>query len=149
MRNTRLTSLAFAALLPALLAAGSALAADSAVGRWKTIDDDTGKPKSIVEITQAANGTVSGRIIELINPSKPNPTCDKCSDDRKGKPITGMEIIRGMRAAGANKWSGGSILKPDEGKVYKSKMELIEGGRKLQVSGCIAFICKSQVWERM
>ena len=149
MRNTGLTSLAFAVLLPALLATGSVFAADSAVGRWKTIDDDTGKPKSIVEITQAANGSVSGRIIELINPSKPNPTCDKCSDDRKNKPITGMEIIRNMRADGTNKWSGGSILKPDEGKVYKSKMELIEGGSKLQVSGCIAFICKSQVWERM
>ena len=67
MRNTRLTSLAFAVLLPALLATGSVFATDSAVGRWKTIDDDTGKPKSIVEITQAANGSVSGRIVELIN----------------------------------------------------------------------------------
>ena len=147
MRNTLLTCLAVS--LFSLTLSVTASAADSAVGRWKTIDDDTGKPKSIVEITQAANGSVSGRIVELINPSKPNPTCDKCSDDRKNKPITGMEIIRGMRADGANKWSGGSILKPDEGKVYKSKMELIEGGRKLQVSGCIAFICKSQVWERM
>ena len=148
MRNTRLTSLAFAALLPALLAAGSALAADSAVGRWKTIDDDTGKPKSIVEITQAANGSVSGRIVELINPSKPNPTCDKCSDDRKDQPITGMEIIRGMKASGGGKYAGGTILKPDEGKVYKSKMALVEGGQKLEVSGCIAFICKSQTWLR-
>ena len=148
MRNTRLTSLAFAVLLPALLATGSAFAADSAVGRWKTIDDDTGKPKSIVEITQAANGSVSGRIVELFNPSKPNPTCDKCSDDRKNKPITGMEIIRGMKASGSGKYAGGTILKPDEGKVYKSKMALIEGGQKLEVSGCIAFICKSQTWLR-
>ena len=148
MRNTRLTSLAFAVLLPALLATGSVFATDSAVGRWKTIDDDTGKPKSIVEITQAANGSVSGRIVELINPSKPNPTCDKCSDDRRNKPITGMEIIRGMKADGAGKYAGGTILKPDEGKVYKSKMALIEGGQKLEVSGCIAFICKSQTWLR-
>ena len=148
MRNTRLTSLAFAVLLPALLATGSAFAADSAVGRWKTIDDDTGKPKSIVEITQAGNGSVSGRIVELINPTKPNPTCDKCGDDRKDQPITGMEIIRGMKASGGGKYAGGTILKPDEGKVYKSKMALIEGGQKLEVSGCIAFICKSQTWLR-
>ena len=121
----------------------------SAEGRWRQIDPDTGRAKSIVEISRTGNGALNGRIVELLNPSRPNPTCDKCSDDRKNKPITGMEIIRGMRADGANKCSGGSILKPDEGKVYKSKMELIEGGRKLQVSGCIAFICKSQVWERM
>ena len=136
---------AFAAV--ALQASLPAHAADPAVGRWKTIDDETGQPKSIVEISQNANGTFSGRIVELLNPSKPNPTCDKCKDDRKGKPITGMEIIRGMKRDGDD-YSGGTILKPDEGKVYKSKMELVEGGSKLEVSGCVAFICKSQVWLR-
>ena len=125
----------------------SASAAD-AVGRWKTIDSDTGKEKSIVEISKNGNGIYSGRIVELLNPSKPNPVCDKCKDDRKNKPITGMEIIRGMKTDGPNEYSGGTILKPDEGKVYKSKMELIEGGKKLEVSGCIAFICRQQVWIR-
>ncbi|UWX03582.1 DUF2147 domain-containing protein [Pseudoxanthomonas sp. NC8] len=148
MRRTGTKSLFAILLLPALLAAGSAIAADAVVGRWKTIDGETGKPKSIVEITQAANGTINGHIVELLNPSKPNPVCDKCKDDRKNKPITGMEIIRGMKADGGGEYSGGTILKPDEGKVYKSKMELIEGGRKLEVSGCIAFICKSQTWLR-
>ena len=149
MRSTGSKSLLAALLLPAaLLAAGAATAADPVVGRWKTIDGDTGRPKSIVEISQAANGTLSGRIVELLNPSRPNPTCDKCSDDRKNKPITGMEIIRGMKAEGGGEYAGGTILKPDEGKVYKSKMELVEGGSKLEVSGCIAFICKSQTWIR-
>ena len=147
MRSNR--SLLATVLLPAaLLVAGVASAADPAVGRWKTIDGDSGKPKSYVEITQAANGSLNGRIVELINPSKPNPACDQCKDDRKGKPITGMEIIRGMKAEGDGSYSGGTILKPDEGKVYSSKMELVEGGRKLKVSGCRAFICKSQLWER-
>ena len=145
MRNTLIASLL---ALPLALASLHASAADAVVGRWKTIDGETGKPKSIVEITQAANGTISGRIVELINPSKPNPTCDKCKDDRRNKPITGMEIIRGMKADGGGEYSGGTILKPDEGKVYKSKMALIEGGQKLEVSGCIAFICKSQTWLR-
>lgn len=141
-------SLSFAVLLPALLSAGSAMAADPAVGRWKTIDSDTGKPKSIVEIRQSADGTLTGRIIELIDPSKPDPACDKCSDDRKGKPIDGMEIIRGMKAEGAGRYAGGTILKPDEGRIYKSKMELVEGGQQLRVSGCIAFACKAQTWLR-
>lgn len=140
-RLIALTALSLAAL------AFGASAADPAEGRWKTIDDETGQAKSIVEIARNANGTFSGRVVELLNPSKPNPACDKCRDDRKGKPITGMEIIRGMKVDGAA-YSGGTILKPDEGKVYKSKMKLIEGGAKLEVSGCIAFICKSQVWLR-
>lgn len=126
----------------------AASAADPAEGRWKTIDDETGQAKSIVEISQAADGTLTGRIVELLNPSRPNPTCDKCKDDRRGKPITGMEIIRGMKPEGGGEYAGGTILKPDEGKVYKSKMELIDGGSRLQVSGCVAFICKSQVWLR-
>ena len=140
----------FASLLalPLALASLQASASDAVVGRWKTIDSDTGKPKSIVEITQAPNGTLSGHIVELLNPSKPNPLCDKCKDDRKNKPITGMEIIRGMKADGGGTYSGGTVLKPDEGKIYKSKMELVEGGKKLEVSGCIAFICKSQTWIR-
>ena len=143
---------AFKALLLALpltLLSGLASANTNAEGRWRQIDPDTNRAKSIVEISRASNGALNGRIIELINPSKPNPVCDKCSDDRKNKPITGMEIIRGMQADGAGKWKGGKILKPDEGKVYNSKMALIDGGKKLEVSGCVAFICKSQVWERI
>jgi uncharacterized protein (DUF2147 family) len=142
IRMLKYFCLLIAALMPLL-----ATAADPAEGRWKTIDDETGQAKSIVEITQGDNGALSGRIVELLNPSRPNPTCDKCKDDRKGKPITGMEIIRGMKRDG-DAYAGGTILKPDEGKVYKSKMELLDGGGRLEVSGCVAFICKSQVWVR-
>ena len=145
--NTAIKALLLA--LPLTFATGLAQANNNAEGRWRQIDPDTGRAKSIVEITRTSNGALNGRIVELINPSRPNPVCDKCEDDRKNQPITGMEIIRGMRADGAGKWKGGKILKPDEGKVYNSKMALIEGGRKLEVSGCIAFICKSQVWERL
>lgn len=145
--NTALKALLLA--LPLTLITGLAQANTSAEGRWRQIDPDTNRAKSIVEITRTSNGQLNGRIIELINPSRPNPVCDKCEDDRRNRPITGMEIIRGMRADGAGKWKGGRILKPDEGKVYNSKMQLIEGGRKLEVSGCIAFLCKTQVWERL
>ena len=143
MRNKLLATLL---ILPLLGASLSAAAAD-ATGRWKTIDNETGKAKSIVEISRAANGTLNGRIVELLNPSKPNPVCDKCKDDRKNKPIKGMEIIRAMKKDGAA-YSGGTILRPADGKVFKSKMQLIEGGKKLEVSGCVAFICKEQIWVR-
>jgi hypothetical protein len=134
-------------VLAALALPGLAGAQDSPAGRWQTIDE-SGKPKSIVEIRQAGDGTYTGRIVELLNPSRPNPTCDKCSDDRKDRPITGMEIIRGMRAERGGGYGGGTILNPEEGKVYRSKMKLVEGGSKLEVAGCIAFFCRTQVWLR-
>jgi len=135
-------------ILAASLVSLPALAADAA-GRWRTIDDETGQAKSIVEIERSSDGIYSGRIIELFNPSRPDPTCDKCADDRKDQPITGMEIIRNMRASGSDAYSGGTILKPDEGKVYRSKMKLTQNGERLEVSGCVLFICRSQTWERI
>ena len=145
MRNT-LTATLLA--LPLLFVSLAASAADPVVGRWKTIDDETGKAKSIVEITQNSNGSFSGRITEILSSDKgPNPICDKCKDDRKNKPVKGMEIIRGMKKEGAG-YAGGTILRPADGKVFKSKMALSDGGKKLNVSGCVAFICKEQVWVR-
>ena len=146
MRNTFKTLLL---ALPLCLAALSAQAADGAAGRWKTIDDKTGKVKSIVEISQAANGTLTGKVVDILHSDKgPNPVCDGCEGVNKNKPVKGMTILWNLKADGANKWSGGTILDPANGKTYKSKMELQPGGTKLDVSGCIAFICRAQTWQR-
>ncbi|EKT4073098.1 TPA: DUF2147 domain-containing protein [Stenotrophomonas maltophilia] len=135
--------------LPLCLAALSAQAADGAAGRWKTIDDKTGKVKSIVEITQAANGTLTGKVVDILHSDKgPNPICDGCEGANRNKPVKGMTILWNLKADGANKWSGGTILDPANGKTYKSKMELQPGGTRLDVSGCIAFICRAQTWQR-
>ena len=77
-------------------AAAGAWAQATPVGLWKTIDDETGKPKSLVRITEAG-GTLSGRIERLIDPDKPDPRCDKCTDARKGQPVLGMTIIEGAK----------------------------------------------------
>jgi uncharacterized protein (DUF2147 family) len=135
--------------LPLMRAARSASAADGAVGRWKTIDDKTGKVKSIVEITQAANGALTGKVVDILHSDKgPNPVCDGCEGANKNKPVKGMTILWNLKADGANAWSGGTILDPANGKTYKSKVKLQTGGAKLDVSGCIAFICRSQTWVR-
>lgn len=132
--------------LPLMLASLSA-SAQSPVGRWKTIDDNTGQVKSIVEITQAANGTLSGRVAQVLQSDRgPNPTCDKCSGDRRNRPITGMTILWDLRPDGSE-WSGGTILDPANGKTYRSKAKLLDANR-LGVSGCVAFICREQVWQR-
>lgn len=137
----------FLVLLLALLPM-AAFAQSQAAGRWKTIDDETGKVKSIVEITEANNGSLQGRVVEILNSNRgPNPVCDKCSGANKDRPIQGMTILWGLKKDG-DAWSGGTILDPAKGKTYKAKAELLDGGSRLGVSGCIAFICRQQVWVR-
>ncbi|MGE8234500.1 MAG: DUF2147 domain-containing protein [Stenotrophomonas sp.] len=135
--------------LPLLAAGFSASASDSAAGRWRTIDDETGRVKSIVEISQAANGTLSGKVLQVLQSDQgPHPVCNKCEGANKGKPIEGMTILWNVRPDGANKWANGTILDPAKGKTYSSKVALVDNGRKLDVSGCIAFICRTQTWLR-
>jgi len=134
--------------LPFLASAFSASAAD-ATGRWQTIDDDTGKVKSIVEITQAAKGSLVGQVVEVIQSEHgTNPTCTECKGANKDKPIKGLTILWNLKPDGANAWSGGTILDPANGKTYKSKASLSADGRQLDVSGCVAFICRAQTWKR-
>ena len=137
------------ALAIGLAAVPMIASAQSPVGKWKTIDDETGKAKSIVEITEASNGTLQGRVIEILSSDRgPNPTCDKCSGANKGKPVKGMVILWGLKPDGNGKWVGGTVLDPAKGKTYKSKLELKSGGDKLGMSGCVAFICREQTWVR-
>ena len=137
------------ALLTLLLFANPVFANDTAVGRWKTVDDATGKAKSVVEIQRNRDGSLSGRVVELLDTSKgTDPVCDKCNGINRNQPIKGMAILWGLKPDGAGKWSGGRVLDPENGKDYKAKLELLEGGRKLGMSGCIAFICRQQVWVR-
>lgn len=138
--------------LPLSLAAFVAQAADtSPVGRWQTIDDETGKPKSIVQIEQAGNGTLSGKVVEILQSNHgPNPLCDKCDGAQKGKPIKGMTILWGLKPDGAAVWNGGSVLDPAKGKTYKAKITLSDGGKKLQMRGYIGIeaLGRTQTWIR-
>ncbi|NKF21034.1 DUF2147 domain-containing protein [Solimonas marina] len=121
---------------------------DSPVGVWKTIDDSTGKAKSLVQITDEG-GTLHGKVIKILHPSHPNPTCDKCDGDKKGKPIEGMEIMWGVKKDGSQ-WDGGKILDPEKGKTYGVKLSLEDGGDKLDVRGFIGFslLGRTQTWVR-
>ncbi len=120
-------------------------------GKWKTIDDETGKPKSIVEIYEE-NGSYSGKIIKLfLEPNEvQNPNCDKCTGEKKDKPVTGMQILNGLKKDGESKWSGGDIMDPKNGKTYSCKAELADGGAKLKLRGFIGFslLGRTQTWLR-
>ena len=124
-------------------------AQDAPLGRWKTIDDATGKPKSVVEIYRARDGSVAGRVVEILDlKDGPIPPCKACKGPLHGKPIRGLVVLWGLRPDGDGGWSGGRVLDPENGKDYKAKLALLEGGRALGMSGCIAFLCRQQVWRR-
>lgn len=144
-------TLLHAGVLAAVLALPSAWAQDvSPVGLWKNIDDVTGKPKALIRITEN-NGELQGRIEKLFRPAAmdQNPKCDRCQGANKDQPVVGMVFMSGLKKAG-DEYSGGEILDPDNGKVYKSKMTLIDGGKKLNVRGYVGIpmLGRSQVWVR-
>lgn len=115
-------------------------------GKWKTIDDETGKAKSIVEIFKKNDGKYYGKIQQLMQ--KPtNDNCVKCKDDRKNKPLIGLEIIRGLEKDG-DEFTGGTITDPKNGKTYKCT--IMRDGNKLNVRGYIGFsvIGRTQVWQK-
>ena len=126
-----------------------ALAQMTPAGVWRTIDDKTGDVSSEVRIADNA-GVLSGRIEKLLRKdAKQDDICDKCADDRKDKPVLGMEIIRGVKKTeGRDIWDGGKILDPDNGKEYTLRLTPIEGGKKLEVRGFIAFFFRTQTWIR-
>ena len=139
-----------------LLAGGlaSAFAADSPptiAGYWKSIDDVTGQADAEVKIVEAKEQYVGVIVRDLVTAATDKPMiCDKCNDDRKGKPVVGMEIIRYARYnPAADAWEGGQILDPDEGKIYRLKLKLLEGGKKLQVRGYYGQIYRTQIWEKL
>lgn len=136
--------------LSALALSSTVLAQDSPLGSWTTVDDKTGQPKSVVEIYEARDGNLAGRVSEILqSDSGPNPVCDQCSGDRQGKPIKGMVILWGMRKKG-DAWEEGKILDPATGKVYSARVEPIEGGSKLEVRGFMGFslLGRTQTWVR-
>ena len=92
------------------------------VGSWKTIDDDTGKAKSVVEIYETRDGKLAGRVVDVLQSDQgENPVCKKCKGDRKDQPIEGMVIMWGLERDG-DSWEGGRILDPANGKEDSVKV---------------------------
>ena len=134
----------------ALWMGGTMFAANlSPVGLWKTTDDKTGKPKGLVRVWED-HGGFFGKVEKALNPKEADQVCDLCKDERRNKPVVGMVILRHMRKTGVNDYTGGDILDPDEGKVYRCKFHLEDGGRTLIVRGYIGFslLGRSQTWQR-
>ncbi len=133
------------------IAIGAAASAQmTPVGTWRSIDDKTKEPKAQVVITDNG-GVLTGRIEKILKKdAKPNAVCDECSDDRKGKPVEGLEIIRGAKKAeGKDVWEGGKVLDPENGKEYTLRLTPEDGGKKLAVRGSIGPFGRTQIWTRV
>jgi len=124
----------------------------SLTGQWKTVDDETGRVKSVVEITER-NGMYYGQIIELFRlpDEDQNPRCTECDDDRKDQLALGMEIVRDMvQDDSEQEWEDGTICDPKNGKVYDCEMWIEEDDpNTLYVRGYILFLFRTQQWHRV
>ncbi len=124
------------------------LYAQKVTGKWKTIDDETGEARSIVEIYER-DGRVFGKIVEILNDDKKDAKCEECPGADKDKPIQGLEIIKGL-VKEDDEWTDGKILDPVHGKLYKCYIAL-ENPDKLKVRGYIGFslLGRTQYWTRV
>ncbi|RMH93001.1 DUF2147 domain-containing protein [Lysobacter pythonis] len=122
-----------------------ASAQQSPVGKWRTLDDETRKPMTVVEVYEAQNGTLAAKIVENI--AAP-PTCTKCSGKDKGKSIIGMPVLWNLKNKNGV-WGDGNGLKPSTGDTFRAKSVVVtDGGRKLEVTGCKAIFCRTATWLR-
>jgi uncharacterized protein (DUF2147 family) len=145
---TRLPLLALLLLAPA--DGWSQTQAPSPVGRWRTIDDETNTERSLVEIRQVG-GELRGTILRVIPApgEPPDPRCVKCEGQLKDQPIVGMTFLWGLKPEG-EEWTGGAILDPKSGGIYRAKLSLAQDGQKLVVRGYVGtpLFGRSQTWLR-
>lgn len=138
------------ALLSAVIWSAALASELSPVGLWKTIDDNTGKPRGLVRIMEV-NGEYQGTVEKIfIEPGEDrDPKCEKCDGARHNQPVIGMTILWGLKKQG-DEYEGGAILDPESGKVYRARMKLDGEGGKLSVRGFIGFalLGRTQTWVR-
>ena len=133
-------------LLAAVSFSASAQNPASPIGKWKTLDDKTGKAMTITEVYEAKNGTLAAKIVENLGLPA---TCSDCSGPHKGKPMVGMVTLWNLKANKDGTWGGGNGYKPSEDTSFKAKtVKLADGGNKLEVTGCKSIFCRTATWVR-
>ncbi|HEY1071063.1 MAG TPA: DUF2147 domain-containing protein [Thermomonas sp.] len=136
------------AVLASLSFAATAQHATSPIGKWRTLDDETQKPMTVSEIYETKNGTLAAKITENLGLPA---TCQECSGQYKGKPYVGIVTLWNLKPQKDGSWGGGNGYQPSKDRNFTAKsVRLVDGGRKLEVKGCIAaFLCKTATWVRV
>ncbi len=121
------------------------------VGHWKTIDDKTNQPKSIIRI-ELVDQKLQGTVVKIFTApgDRPDPVCEQCKDHRKDKPVIGMTIMSGLKKTSSSLWEGGEILDPNNGSIYKVKLNLDAEAKVLSVRGYVGvpMVGRTQTWIR-
>jgi len=138
-----------ALISPALFA--QTTQAEPIVGNWKTIDDKTNQPKSIIRI-ELVDQKLQGTVVRIFTApgDRPDPVCEQCKDHRKDKPVIGMTIMSGLKKTSSTLWEGGEILDPNNGSIYKVKLNLDAEAKLLSVRGYVGvpMVGRTQTWIR-
>jgi len=125
------------------------LTAQTVFGKWKTIDDRTGKPKGIINIYEK-DGLMYGYVEKILEPGKENSLCIKCDGDQKNKPVIGMEIITAAKENEDGEWKGKRLFDPEQAMTFRCKIWLDpDNSNQLKVRGYLAFIYRTQTWLRV
>jgi len=125
------------------------LSAQSVFGKWKTIDDRTGKPKGIINIYKK-DGEMYGFIEKILEEGKEDALCVKCDGKLKDEPIIGMEIIKGGEKNEDGEWKGKHLFDPEQAMTFRFKIWLNPDNEdELKVRGYLAFLFRTQTWLRV
>jgi len=150
-RGKNLEGFVFSTLCAAILeisANGAAAAQSSPEGLWRTFDDRTGEARALVRIYRQ-DDALFGRVEASLVPGEGDEHCVACTDERKDQPVIGLLIIRDLKAEKGG-FSGGDILDPDTGEVYRCTLRLADDGKRLTVRGYLGvpLLGRSQTWQR-
>ena len=117
-------------------------------GKWKTVDDETGQAKSIVDIFEKS-GKIYGKVTEIFDTEHKKDLCKDCSGEDANKPILGLTIIKGLSKDG-NEYNSGEIMDPKNGRHYKCTI-VLQSKDKLKVRGYIGFalLGRTKYWYRV
>lgn len=117
-------------------------------GDWKTVDDDSGVEKSIVEIYKEED-QVFGKVKKILKEDERDIRCSKCEGEQKDQKIEGMVILESLTKDG-EEYTDGRITDPENGKTYDAKIWLNdEDPNILMVRGYVSLFYRTQEWKRV
>ncbi|NNE77549.1 MAG: DUF2147 domain-containing protein [Pricia sp.] len=121
----------------------------SVFGKWKTVDDRTGKPKAIIDIYEK-EGLMYGKVVKIVEEGKKDFICTKCDGDRKDKPVLGMTIIEAAEEKEDGVYKGDTLFDPQQAMTFRCKIWLNpDNPDELKVRGYLAFLYRTQTWLRV